>query len=183
MRHSILTQEDTVLLIIDIQENLWNAMYNKEEIEKNSGILIDLAIKSEIPIVLTTQYKKGIGPTIKSLNDRLIDIEEIEKICFNCFEVEQFKDRVLSSGRKNLLIAGMEAHICVLQTALAALEHGFTVHIVADATGSRTEKNHNIGLERMRDAGCVITSTEASVFEVVREAGTQLFKDMLKLIK
>ena len=183
MKQPLLNKDDTVLVIIDIQENLWNAMYNKEEIEKNAGTLVELAIKAEIPILLTTQYKKGIGPTIKGLNEKLIDVEETEKLCFNSFDSEQFKDRALSSGRKTFLIAGMETHVCVLQTALSALDHDFNVHIVADATGSRTEKNHHIGLERMRDAGCVITSTEAAIFEVVKEAGTLVFKGMLKLIK
>ena len=183
MRHFILKQEDTALLIIDIQENLWNVMYNKDEIEKNARILVELATKVEIPIIPTAQYKKGIGPAIKSLNERLIDVEEIEKLSFNCFDVEVFRDRLFSVDRKTLLIAGIESHICVLQTALAAIEHGFRVHIVADATGSRTEKNHKIGIERMRDAGCVITSAETAAFEIIKEAGTPLFKEMLKIIK
>lgn len=183
MKQLLLNPADTILVFIDIQENLWNAIYNKEEIEKNAGTLVELAIKAEIPILLTTQYKKGIGPTIKSLNEKLIDVEETEKLCFNCFDSEQFKDRALSSGRRSFLIAGMETHVCVLQTALSALDQGFNVHIVADATGSRTEKNHNIGLERMRDARGVITSTETAVFEIIKEAGTPLFKEMLKLIK
>jgi nicotinamidase-related amidase len=183
MKPCLLDPDDTILILIDIQENLWNVMYNRGEIEGNAGILTDLAIKTEMPIVLTTQYKRGIGPTIKSLNERLIDLDEIEKLCFNCFDTDQFRDRVFSTGRKTLLIAGIEAHICVLQTALRAIEQGFTVHVVADATGSRTVKNHKIGLGRMRDAGCVITSTEAAAFEVIREAGTPLFKDMLKLIR
>lgn len=181
--HSLLKREDTVLLIIDIQENLWNAMYNRDEIEKSAGILVELATKAEIPIILTAQYKKGIGPTIKSLNERLIDVEEIAKLSFNCFDVEPFRNRLFSLDRKTLIIVGIEAHICVLQTALIAVDQGFTVHIVADATGSRTEKNHKIGLERMRDAGCVITSAEATAFEIIKEAGTPLFKDMLKIIK
>lgn len=183
MKNLLLDSADIILVIIDIQENLWNAMYNKEEIEKNAGTLVELAIKAEIPILLTTQYKKGIGPTVKSLNEKLIDVEETEKLCFNCFDSEQFKDRALSLGRRTLLIAGMETHVCVLQTALSALGHDYTVHVVADATGSRTEKNHNIGLEGMRDAGCVITSTETAVFEIIKEAGTPLFKEMVKLIK
>jgi len=183
MRSNLLNREDTALLIIDIQENLWNAMYNRDEIEKNARTLVELATKIEIPIILTAQYKKGIGPAIKSLNERLIDVEEIEKLSFNCFDVEPFRDRLFSVDRKTLLIAGIEAHICVLQTALAAVEHEFRVHIVADATGSRTEKNHKIGIERMRDAGCVITSAETAAFEFIKEAGTPLFKDMLKIIK
>ena len=113
----------------------------------------------------------------------MIDVEEIEKLSFNCFDVEVFRDRLFSVDRKTLLIAGIESHICVLQTALAAIEHGFRVHIVADATGSRTEKNHKIGIERMRDAGCVITSAETAAFEIIKEAGTPLFKEMLKIIK
>jgi nicotinamidase-related amidase len=183
MGRFLLGAKDTVLLIIDIQENLWNAMYNKDEIEKNAGTLVELASRSGIPVILTEQYKKGIGPTIKSLNERLPHVPGIEKLSFNCFDVEPFRGRLLSSDRKTLLIAGMEAHICVLQTALTAIEEGYRVHIVSDATGSRTEKNHHAGIERMRDAGCVITSAEMAVFEVVKEAGTPLFKDMLKLIK
>lgn len=183
MKPSILNKDDVVLLIIDIQENLWNAMYNKEEIEKNTTILLELARKAGIPVVVTEQYKKGIGPTIRSVSERLEVLEGVEKLCFNCFDVEGFRNKLSLFDRKTLLITGQEAHICVLQTALTAVANGYTVHIVADATGSRTERNHEIGLERMRDSGCVITSTEAAVFEVVKEAGTPLFKEMLKLIK
>lgn len=172
-----------MLLIIDIQEKLWNAMYNKEEIEKNAVILAELASKAGIPVILTEQYKKGMGPTITNVEGRLKDVEPIEKLCFNSFDVEPFKDRLTSFHRKTLLITGMEAHICILQTALAALGHDYAVHVVADATGSRSEKNHSIGIERMRGAGCVITSTETAVFEIIKEAGTPLFKEMLKLIK
>ncbi len=182
MRH-LLNPEDTILLIIDVQERLWNVMYNKEEIEKNSVLLIEMALRTGIPILMTEQYKKGIGPTIKAVDERLKDVEGIEKHCFNCFDVEAFNERLSASQKKTLLIAGMEAHICVLQTALAAREHNYRVHIVADSTGSRTEKNHEIGLERMRDAGCTITSAEAAVFEVIKEAGSPLFKEMLKIIK
>lgn len=183
MKNLLLNPADTILLIIDIQERLWSAMYNKEEIEKNAGILVELAIKADIPTIYTEQYKKGIGHTIKSIDKKVVDVQGIEKLCFNCFDAEDFKERLFSSERRTLLICGLEAHICVLQTALAAVEKGFIVHIVADATGSRTERNHHTGIERMRDAGCVITSTEAAVFEVVKEAGTPLFKEMLALIK
>lgn len=183
MKNLFLNPDDTILLIIDIQERLWSAMYNKKEIEKNAGVLAGLAIKTDIPIIYTEQYKKGIGPTIKTIDEKVVDVQGIEKLCFNCFDSGDFKDRIFSSERKTLLICGIEAHICILQTALAALEKGFAVHIAADATGSRTDRNHNIGIGRMRDAGCIITSTEAAIFEVIKEAGTPLFKDMLALIK
>lgn len=179
----LLNPEDTILLVIDIQEKLWNVMYNKEEIEKNSLLLIEMANRTGIPVLMTEQYKKGIGPTIKAVEEKLKGSEGIEKHCFNCFDVEAFNERLASLQKKTLLIAGMEAHICVLQTALTAREQTYKVHVVADATGSRTEKNHKIGLERMRDAGCTITSAEAAVFEVIKEAGSPLFKEMLKIIK
>lgn len=183
MRHSILKQEDTILLVIDIQERLWNAMYNKEEIERNAGMLVELASRTGIPIILTEQYKKGMGGTIPSIGERMKGTEAIEKLCFNSFDSDLFKDMLSSLHRKTLLITGMEAHICILQTALAAIGHDYAVHVVADATGSRTERNHNIGLERMRDAGCVVTSAETAAFEIIKEAGTPLFKEMLKLVK
>lgn len=183
MKQMLLNKDDTVLLIIDIQVKLWNAMYNREEVEKNTPILVELAKKAGIPILVTEQYKKGMGPTIKAVAEKLEGVEGIEKLCFNCLDLEEFRDKLASLKRKTLLIAGIEAHICILQTALAALNLDFDVHIVADATGSRTEKNHSIGLERMRDGGCTITSAEAAVFEVIKEAGSPLFKEMLKLIK
>lgn len=183
MQTSTLTSENSALIVIDVQENLWSAMYNKEEIEKNTPILVELAKKAGIPMLVTEQYKKGIGPTIKTIDEKLAGIEKIDKLCFNSFAVEEFEKKLAALNRKTLIMTGIEAHICVLQTALAAIGHNYNVHVVADATGSRTEKNHKTGIDRMRDAGCVITSTEMAVFEVVKEAGTPLFKEMLKLIK
>jgi nicotinamidase-related amidase len=173
------------LLVVDIQEKLLPAIDRREEVVRNSQLLIRLAGVVEIPIVLTTQYVRGLGPTVPALAELLTGVAPIDKTSFGCFGSDEFCGtlRGLPGHRTTLLLCGIESHICVTQTALGALQNGYMVHVASDAVGSRTEANYRIGLGRMQAAGAVLSSTEMMMYELLRYAGTAQFKQMLAYIK
>ena len=151
----------------------------------NSQLLIRLAGILKIPTLLTTQYSRGLGNTVPELASLLPETHPIEKQMFSCFGSEVFCSTLkrLPGNRSTVILCGMESHICVAQTALAALREGYLVHVASDAVSSRTEWNWKIGLERMRAAGAVISSTEMVIYEALRSSDTSAFKDMLKHLK
>jgi len=173
------------LLVVDIQEKLLPSIHQREEVVRNSQLLIRLAGILEIPIVLTTQYERGLGPTVPELAELLTGVEPIDKTSFGCFGSDAFCShlRQLPGRRNTTLLCGIESHICVTQTALGALQNGYMVHIASDAVGSRTEANYRIGLKRMEEAGAVLSSTEMMMYELLRYSGTAQFKQMLAYIK
>jgi nicotinamidase-related amidase len=174
------------LLVIDIQEKLLPPIFNNELLVRNTQLLLRLANILCVPVTATTQYVKGLGPTVPDVASLLpAQADPIDKLEFSCFGSDRFCSTLksLPGSRNTVLLCGMEAHICVMQTALAALEKGYIVHVAADAVGSRSEFNWKIGLERMRDAGCVISTTEMMMYELLRQSGTAAFKEMLKHLK
>jgi nicotinamidase-related amidase len=173
------------LLVVDIQEKLLPAIHRREEVLRNSQLLVRMAGVLDIPIVLTTQYVRGLGHTVPELAELLTHIEPIDKTSFGCFGSDEFCShlRQLPGNRTTTLLCGIESHICVTQTALGALRSGYTVHVASDAVGSRTEANYRIGLSRMEAAGAVISSTEMMLYELLRYSGTAQFKQMLSYIK
>jgi nicotinamidase-related amidase len=173
------------LVVVDIQEKLLPAVLQREELVRNSRMLIRLADILEIPILLTVQYPRGLGNTVPEIAELLPKVKEIAKMEFGCFGCEEFRSAVhgLPGHRTTLLLCGMESHICVMQTALGALENGYMVHIASDAIGSRTDWNWRLGLERMEAAGSVISSTEMMMYELLQRSGTAHFKEMLPYIK
>ncbi|MDR2017523.1 MAG: isochorismatase family protein [Syntrophobacterales bacterium] len=176
----MITRDDCLLVIIDAQEKLMPALSHGDEITAN---LVRLAQFSRIigfPVIVTEQEK--LGATLTVIKDHLSGLEPVKKVHFNCFSSHDFNDRILASGRKTIILAGAEAHICVAQTALGA-PAGYTVHVAADAISSRTVQNREIALRRMLHAGCVITSTEMFMYEILRKAGTDEFKAVLPLVK
>ncbi len=173
------------LVVVDIQEKLLPPIFNKEMLVKNSQLLIRLAQILRIPIMVTTQYSKGLGATVPEIAALLADAPAVDKLEFGCFGSDQFRARLksLPGDRNTVLLCGMESHICVMQTALGALNEGYLVHVVSDAVGSRAEWNWKIGLERMKSAGAVISSTEMMMYELLRCSGTAEFKELLKYIR
>jgi nicotinamidase-related amidase len=174
-----------VLVVIDVQDKLLPPIFQKEQLVRNSQLLIRLAGTLKIPTVLTTQYSKGLGNTVPELASLLPETQAIEKQIFSCFGSDVFCSTLkrLPGNRDTVILCGMESHICVAQTALAALREGYLVHVASDAVGSRTEWNWRIGLDRMRAAGAVISSTEMVIYEALRSSDTSAFKDMLKYLK
>ena len=180
-----LEPEKCALIVVDIQEKLLPPIFQKEQLVRNSQLLIRLAGILDIPTMLTTQYSKGLGNTIPEVASLLPDNQAIEKSAFSCFGSDVFCSvlKRLPGNRNTVVLCGMESHICVAQTALAALREGYLVHVASDAVSSRSEWNWKIGLERMRAAGAVVSSTEMIIYESLRSSGTSAFKSMLQYLK
>ena len=177
---NLVRREDSVLIIIDVQERLMPFIKNKEKIIDNIVRLLKFSKIIHLPIILTEQEK--LGSTIPEIRKEISDLNPITKVTFNCFLCNEFVESIHKIDRKTLILTGIETHICVAQTAIYALPQ-FKVHVVGDATSSRTIDNWNTGIERMRQSGAVITSTEMVMFELLQRAGTDEFRDMLQLVK
>ena len=173
------------LIVVDIQEKLLPPIFHKEQLVRNSKLLIRAAGVIKIPTIMSTQYAKGLGTTVPEIASLLPEMEAIDKDQFSCFGSEVFCTLLkrLPGNRNTLLLCGMESHICVMQTALAALREGYLVHVASDAVSSRTEWNWRTGLERMRSAGAVISSTEMMIYELMRSSSSPAFKEMLPHLK
>jgi nicotinamidase-related amidase len=180
-----LKPEDCALLVIDIQEKLLPPIFQKEQLVKNSQLLIRLAGILGIPVLVSTQYAKGLGQTVPEVASLLPDTQPIDKQMFSCFGSEVFCSilKRLPGTRSTVLLCGMESHICVMQTALGALSEGYIVHVASDAVSSRSESNWKIGLERMRAAGAILSSTEMMTYELLRSSGTAAFKELLPYLR
>ena len=183
MTLSLLRKEKTGLIIVDAQEKLMNVMKNRERVVDRMVKLLHLARVFDLPVILTEQNSKMLGPTVSAVKELLPEYRPLEKIHFNCCEVEDF-NRALDSGDfNNFILTGIETHICVFQTCLSLLEKGYNVHVPHHAVDSRTEGNWNIGLSLMQRAGAVITSAETIIFQIIGKAGTKEFKKLLPVIK
>ena len=180
-----LVAAECALVVVDIQEKLLPPIFEKERLVRNSQLLIRLAGILHIPALLTTQYCKGLGPVVPEIASLLPGAKAMDKLEFSCFGSQEFTAALkgLPGRRNTVLLCGMETHICVMQTALGALEHGYRVHVASDAVSSRAEWNWKIGLLRMRDAGAVISSTEMMLYELLRSSGTPSFKELLPFLK
>ena len=178
-----LLAEDTMALIIDFQEKLMPVMAEREALEKRTDILLRGLKALEIPMVMTQQYTKGIGMTIPSVREAAGSDDYYDKLTFSCFEDEAIHDKVESLGRKNVIICGIEAHICVLQTCMDLKAAGYTPVLVADCISSRKLSDKEIALVRAQAEGILITTSEAVLFELTRKAGSAVFKEISRLIK
>jgi isochorismate hydrolase len=195
-----LKPEDCALAVIDIQEKLLPPIFEKERLVRNAQLLVRLADILSLPIIVSTQYEKGLGKTIDEIGSLLPQVKTVDKLEFGCFGNGEYCSTVagllpqpaqerrglgapVAANRNTLLLCGMESHICVMQTALGALNQGLNVHVAADAVSSRTELNWTIGLSRMQAAGAVISSTEMMIYELLGKSGTPAFKEMLKHLK
>lgn len=175
-----LREENSLLVVIDMQERLVPGMKDKDNLVKNVRTLVKFSKIIGIPVVVTEQEK--LGNTIPEIRKELGDISPIMKVEFDCFGCRPFDTLLIDLGKEDLIIAGIEAHICVTQTALHALS-GYRVHVVNDAVSSRSHENKQVALDRMRQAGVIPSSTEMVIFELLKKAGTDTFKEALKLVK
>ncbi len=183
MKTPLLVKENTGLLIIDVQEKLMEVMGQKKRVTENIVKLLNLSRLYDLPVILTEQYPKWLGPTLPEVKEFLPSYEPIDKLHFNCCDVDTFNARLEPEGLKNIILTGVESHICVFQTCFSLLERGYSVHVPQDAVDSRTEENWRVGLGLMKETGALITSTEAVIYQVLKKAGTKEFKEMLKIIK
>ena len=183
MAVSLLHTTKPALVIIDAQTKLLDVMRRAQTIVDNTVRLLHLADQFDLPVVATEQYPRMMGRIVPEVSARLPRQDAIEKMDFNCCAVDEFNDRLATTGVKTIVLAGAETHICVLQTCLSLLEAGYAVHVPQDAVDSRTEENWQVGIELMRQAGAVISSTETEIFQVLGKAGTPEFKEMLRIVK
>jgi nicotinamidase-related amidase len=180
-----LEADKCALAVVDIQEKLLPPIFEKDRLVRNAQLLIRLANILGMPALTTTQYVRGLGPVVAEIAELLPDRNFMDKTSFGCFGNDQFCSalKTLPGKRNTLVICGMETHICVMQTVMGALDKGYLVHVAADAVSSRTELNWRIGLDRMKSAGAVISSTEMMIYELLRASNTPAFKEMLQHLK
>jgi nicotinamidase-related amidase len=169
----------TALVVIDMQEKLLPAIEGRAGVLANSLLLLRLAGVLDLPVVLTTQYERGLGGTVPDVR-ALCTSEPLDKVSFGCFGDAAFRERLAAlTGRDQLLVAGIESHICVAQTVLGALDAGLHVHVASDAVGARRESNRQVGLARMERAGALLSSAEMAVYELLGRSDGPAFKAML----
>jgi nicotinamidase-related amidase len=185
MARRALIPEQCALIVIDIQEKLLPPIFQREQLVRNSQLLIRATGILKIPALVSTQYAKGLGATVPEIAALLSGADPVDKTLFSCFGSDAFCSLLkrLPGQRTTLLLCGMESHICVTQTALGALREGYLVHVASDAVSSRTEWNWKIGLERMRAAGAIISSTEMIIYELMRSSSSAAFKELLPHLK
>lgn len=177
----MLNREEALLAVIDIQGNLYLAMDEKEFLLANTAKLIKGINILEIPIILTEQLK--IGPTIPELARLMPDVKPIIKNSFSCCGDAQFLEALIASGKKQVLVCGIEAHVCAYQTSMDLMERGYEVYVVADAVSSRTAGNREIGIQKLLASGAILTSTEMALFELLKTATDPKAKDLFRIIK
>jgi len=177
---------DSVLVIVDIQERLAAAMVPaaRQAVVRNTRILIRAAACLGVPVLATEQYPKGLGPTVAELIEELPGgAPRLEKTCFSCAGAEPFSTALGASGRSQVILSGMEAHVCVLQSALDLRAAGREVFVVEDACCSRKQESHTNAMDRLRAAGIVVTNTESVLFEWLRHARHEQFKAISALLR
>lgn len=179
----MLQKADSTLIVVDFQDGLLPAIPTAQTIVPQAVKLIRCVRELNVPALWTEQYPKGLGKTTQAVATALEGLIPIEKLAFGCFGCKQFEEAVTALGRRQLIVAGIESHVCVLQTVLRAQDLGYSCFVVADATGSRAKPDHRAGLARMRAHGAEIVTTEMVVFELLGAAGTPDFKRLLPLIK
>jgi len=179
----MITTEDTALVIIDVQEKLIPAMHAKEDLLDNLKRMVKGARVLGLPILFTEQNPAGLGPTVAEIAELLPDEKPVSKFSFSSCDTEAFMEELKAVNRQNILIVGIEAHVCVYQTAVDLVNLNYNVQVVADAVDSRTNRNKRIGLEKSKAAGADITSTEIALFELLKIAKGDTFKEIIKIVK
>ncbi|MFP3896438.1 MAG: hydrolase [Anaerolineales bacterium] len=179
----MLRTKESALVLIDVQEKLVRTMDGREELVDNLARLIQGLLVLDVPILWMEQNPRGLGQTVQTLRQHLTNQTPITKLSFSCFGDEEFEKQFLALGRRQILLAGIEAHVCVYQTARDLLARGYEVHVIADGVSSRTAENRRIALERMQADGAHLASTEMVLFELLQRAEGPTFKEILNIVK
>jgi nicotinamidase-related amidase len=179
----LLDRARSALVVVDVQERLAPAMADGEAVVGRVALLLQTARRLGVPVLASEQYPKGLGHTVPALASYLEGATVVAKTAFSAARSPEFMAALRAVDRTQLVICGMETHVCVLQSALDLVERGFAVHVAADAVGSRHHARRELGLARMRDAGCEIVDSEMCAFEWLGEAGTDEFRELSRLIR
>ncbi len=175
--------DQACLVVVDIQGKLAQMMHEKEVLFKQTEILVKVFAELNLPILWCQQVPKALGPTVESIQCLLHSCQPIDKATFSAWKNKDFQTQLLDSGRSQVVLCGIEAHICIYQTVKDLLVNGFDVEVVSDAVSSRTSENTVIGLDRIRQAGAQITSVEMLLFDVLETAEHPAFRVLAKLIR
>ena len=178
-----LTAADSILVVVDMQERLLPAIHEPERVISNTRQMLRAAKALVLPVVMTTQYVKGLGPTQAEVAELGPELAPFDKLTFSCFGSSAFRQALAATSRHSLLLCGVEAHICVLQTGLDALAAGYQVHVVVDATSSRSARNADLGCRRLGLSGAILSSTEMAIYELLGASGTPAFRALLPYFK
>jgi nicotinamidase-related amidase len=179
----LIERDRSALLLVDLQEKLLPAMADPESLLPRIVLLVRGALRLGVPVLASEQYRKGLGPTVPALAALLPEGAVGEKLAFSCVADEGLRGRIAELGRPQIVIAGVEAHVCVLQTALGLLRMGLAPVVAADAVMSRRPSDRELALDRLRQAGVVVASSEMVLFEWLGEAGTDAFRDVSRLLR
>jgi nicotinamidase-related amidase len=180
----MLTTDNTALLVIDMQGRLAQVMHNKEQLFANVERIIRGAKLLNLPIIWTEQVPEKLGATLPPIAELMQDVAQpIAKSSFSCCGVASFTEQLAATGRRQILMAGIETHVCVYQTALDLLDQDYHVELVTDAVSSRTDENRQLAIERIKEAGATLTSTEMALFELLRAADQPQFREISKIVK
>lgn len=179
----MLEVRDCCLVVVDVQGKLAQLMYNKQALIKNIQIFIQASKILDIPVLWSQQCPDALGPTIPEVAELLTDNEPINKASFSCCGEDSFNDRLQVLNRRQVLLCGIETHVCIYQTAIDLLRKGYEVNVISDAVSSRTQENRNIAISRMAAEGVRISCTEMALFELLKTAEHPQFKQIAKLIK
>jgi nicotinamidase-related amidase len=184
MRHDrILARDQTLLLVVDFQEKLLKAFKEPEKFLPNCAKIIKFAKIMKLPILWTEQYPKGLGVTVDEIKIELADLNPIEKQSFSCFGEPGFVDALARNTFDQVMICGIETHICVAQTVLDGIACGYQMHVITDACGSRKKQDHKIGLRKVERAGAVLATSEMAMYEILARSDAQEFREVLQIVK
>lgn len=179
----MLTIESSLLVVIDVQESLARVMHGREALLENLQKILKGATILGIPMIVTEQVPEKLGGTIPEISPLLGSVNPIPKANFSCCAEDRFMRELDGMKRRQILTVGIESHVCVYQTTVDLIRRGYEVHIITDCISSRTEENRTLGIERMKDEGAKVTSTEMALFELMKIAGGDRFREISRLVK
>lgn len=176
----LLKKDESILLLVDVQEKLTPAVLESKAFIERCEWMLKLASKMDVPILVSEQYPKGLGPTLQQFQTYFTADHCVDKVHFSCMSDDKYVQRLKQFHKKQLVLIGIEAHVCVLQTALEMRDQGFDVFVVVDAVSSRGKQNLKYGLKRMAQNGVYLITAEMVFFEWLRKAGSTEFKELSK---
>lgn len=179
----MLHKDQTAFVLIDVQGKLAEIVHESQQMKENIKTLLQAMKILEIPILWVEQYPEGLGPTSAELLPYLTEQKPIRKVTFDACKTEEFVEKVKATRRTQMLLAGIECHVCVYQTAYGLKQLGYDVEVVKNAVSSRRLEDKEIGLEKMKAAGILVTGVETAIFELMEVSGTEQFKQILQLLK
>lgn len=178
----MLERDKALLLIVDVQERYRKVLTEVDNLTRNISILVEAAKILDVPVIVTEQYPQGLGRTVPEITECLGDHALFTKKTFSCCGADGFVEALKQSGRKQVIVCGIETHVCVSQTVHDLLQEGYAVHIVVDALSSRNFINKEIGIEKMTLSGAIPSTVEMALFELLKQAGTEEFKAVQSLV-